>query len=339
MTVFIVTNPRPQFLHTSAAYVHFPSYTKAEALHILSLNPPSIETITRPQSPPESHEDLPPQPPTAEQLKNLYTRFLAAVWDTFASHSGRDLLSFRYLATQLWPKFTAPIRHGRFLVTDFQRLFISQRALFRDESILVPLITISVADSGQGGGNGEGQGGVKIKPLTAAPPLPYTSQILLLAAYLCSYIPARIDATIFSKASSKKKRRGGVSGGGARKSKNSLAQRRRIDRKLLGPQAFVVERLLAVFWCVWEDAEAVGRDRGGSVAAQGGGRRGIRELGGSADILAQIATLASLRLLVKSGSRAEELEGGGKWRVNVGWEVIRGVGRGVGVELGEWLAE
>jgi origin recognition complex subunit 5 len=30
---------------------------------------------------------------------------------------------------------------------------------------------------------------------------------------------------------------------------------------------------------------------------------------------------------------------GGKWRVNVGWEVIRGLGRGVGVEVEEWLIE
>lgn len=120
-----------------------------------------------------------------------------------------------------------------------------------------------------------------------------------------------------------------VKGGGARKGKNTLAQRRRIDRKLLGPQAFVLERLLAVFWVVWEEAShEKERDRKGKG-------KGLRELGGSADILAQVATLSSLRLLVRTGK--EQIDGGAKLRVNVGWEVVRALGRGVGVELSEWL--
>jgi origin recognition complex subunit 5 len=27
------------------------------------------------------------------------------------------------------------------------------------------------------------------------------------------------------------------------------------------------------------------------------------------------------------------------WRVNVGWEVVRGLGRSIGVEVEEWLIE
>lgn len=263
---------------------------------------------------------------------NLWARYLAAVWDTFASHSGRDLISFCYLALKLWPKFVAPVRAGKFLATDFQRLFISQRALFRDESILVPSIIVPKEDKAVAGT----AGGVNTKALTklpATPPLPYASQILLLAAYLCSYIPARNDVIIFSKLFAKKRRRGAsgtVKGGGARKNKNSLAQRRRIDRKLLGPQAFVVERLLAVFWCVWEEAT-----HSRECKSSGERRKGLREFGGSADILAQIAMLSSLRLLVSTGK--EGLDGGSKYRVNVGWEVVRSLGRGVAVELGEWL--
>ena len=176
--------------------------------------------------------------------------------------------------------------------------------------------------------------GAATKLVTKTPQLPYTSQILLLAAYLCSYIPARNDVTIFSKLSAKKKRRGGASGtvkgGGARKNKNSLTQRRRIDRKLLGPQAFVLERMMAVFGCVWEEAT---HHREKSI--HGEGRKGLKELGGSADVLAQVATLISLRLLVRTGK--EDLDGGSKYRVNVGWEVVRSLGRRVGVELGEWL--
>ncbi len=61
-----------------------------------------------------------------------------------------------------------------------------------------------------------------------------------------------------------------------------------------------------------------------------------------ADVGMAISTLASLRLLVKVGGAAaggDVMDCGGKWRVNVGWEVIRGLGRGVGVEVEEWLIE
>jgi origin recognition complex subunit 5 len=67
------------------------------------------------------------------------------------------------------------------------------------------------------------------------------------------------------------------------------------------------------------------------------------------DVGMGIATLASLRLLVRVGGGAAgaavgggggaDLDRGGKWRVNVGWEIIRSVGRSMGVEVEEWLVE
>lgn len=82
-----------------------------------------------------------------------------------------------------------------------------------------------------------------------------------------------------------------------------------------------MERCLAIFWAL------AGEAQGGRVE------------GGAADVLAAVATLASLRLLVKTSAVADPLEGGCKWKVNVGWEVVRGVGRSVGVEVEEWGLE
>jgi origin recognition complex subunit 5 len=33
------------------------------------------------------------------------------------------------------------------------------------------------------------------------------------------------------------------------------------------------------------------------------------------------------------------MDRGGKWRINVAWEVIRGIGRSIGVEVEEWLID
>jgi origin recognition complex subunit 5 len=65
---------------------------------------------------------------------------------------------------------------------------------------------------------------------------------------------------------------------------------------------------------------------------------GVSTSGLDGDIGMAIATLASLRLLVRVGT-GDMMDRSGKWRINVGWEAIRGIGRSIGVELEEWLIE
>jgi origin recognition complex subunit 5 len=115
-------------------------------------------------------------------------------------------------------------------------------------------------------------------------------------------------------------------GGGTaltRTTKASASKSRKISRKLLGPQAFVLERMLAIFHAIREE----------SRAAMGRG-----SVNGSADVQMAIATLLSLRLLVRVGN-ADPLDGGARYRVAVGWEVVRSVGRSVGIEVEEWVAD
>lgn len=63
----------------------------------------------------------------------------------------------------------------------------------------------------------------------------------------------------------------------------------------------------------------------------------------TADILTSIATLTSLRLLLRSGAGAgagDVLEASAAaWRVNVGFEEVVSLGRSVGFEVQDFLAE
>jgi len=72
-------------------------------------------------------------------------------------------------------------------------------------------------------------------------------------------------------------------------------------------------------------------------------QEGNKAAGGvDADVGMAIATLASLRLLVRvggGGSGMGDMDRGGKWRVGVGWEIVKGVGRSLGIEVDEWLIE
>lgn len=86
--------------------------------------------------------------------------------------------------------------------------------------------------------------------------------------------------------------------------------------------------MLAIFAAVrteWLDDSAV--------------RARARAVGLDGDVGVALATLASLRLLSRVGVGGDVMDRGGKWRINVGWEVVRGVGRSMGVEVEEWLIE
>lgn len=57
----------------------------------------------------------------------------------------------------------------------------------------------------------------------------------------------------------------------------------------------------------------------------------------NSDLLTQIATLTSLRLLERGGIGGDILDPSAKWKVNVGWEYLLALGRSVGCEVGDWL--
>lgn len=75
------------------------------------------------------------------------------------------------------------------------------------------------------------------------------------------------------------------------------------------------------------------------IGAGGGGGDTTAASDADADVGMALATLSSLRLLMRVGAGGDPLDRGGKWRVNVEWEVIRTLGRSMNVEVEEWLLE
>ncbi|UNI16201.1 hypothetical protein JDV02_002661 [Purpureocillium takamizusanense] len=338
--VFIVTAPPAGFLRTpSAPHLHFPPYTKPEFVRILALAPP------------------PPIPGTTErETADLWTRFCAAVHDAFVRSAARTLPAFRHGCRALWPRFIAPVVAGTYAVKEFSKLLVAARVHFQDESLLNPSI-VSLRP-GAGGKStaalGDGPAPIPVDQavngvskatttttthtITAAPApaaaqltalLPIAARILLLCAYLASHNAARHDLTVFSTYHhGRRRRRGGgftaaAAGGGGSSTPRRGAKHRKIARKLLGAHAFVLERMLAIF----EAVRGEWIPEGGSVGSVVDG-----------DVGMAISTLASLRLLVRVGA-GDTMDRAGKWRINVGWDAIRGIGRSIGVEVEEWLME
>jgi origin recognition complex subunit 5 len=88
-----------------------------------------------------------------------------------------------------------------------------------------------------------------------------------------------------------------------------------IPRNLLSPSPFSLDRLLAIFHAILPKALASNRQ-----------------------ILAQIATLTSLRLLSRPGSsNLDTLDPGSRFKVNCSWEYVASLGRSVGLEVRDYL--
>ena len=304
--VLISTLPLGNALHKPGTpHLNFPPYNRTSLLTILNSTPPKIFSV------PPSLEKFPgyTEELAAEDDAWLWNRFLSAVWDSLSRNTGRDLISFKNTSLRLWPEFVKPVVDGTFGTRDFSRLMVNRRTLFQlEDSVLDRIISSSNPTSTATTTNGVPA--TPKKALAVKHDLPYYTTFLLIAAYLSSYNPSRTDITYFMKHTDKRKNR--------RRAPNSVAaakKSRKIPRHLLTPSPFSLDRLLAVFRSLLD----------GPVPQV-------------ADVCTQVATLCSMRLLVKTGQGAGDAIGDGmRWRVNFGWEYVRSLGRSVGVEVGEYL--
>ncbi|PWW72668.1 hypothetical protein C7212DRAFT_348054 [Tuber magnatum] len=286
--IFILSVPKLRFLSSAEPpHIHFAPYTKEESIKILSkyvrrIPSQDIEEYTE-----------------ADAKEELYVwqKFCGTVWDSLAKGTARGVVQFRAIVDEMWEPFVKPIAEGKYGTRNYSSLYLLHKDMFRRETNVID--TVVPAGAGE-------------KTVTKIHDLPYYSKFLLCAAYLASYNPARQDAMFFMKSNDfgRKKRRGGTTGPTKRTAKN-----RKIHRRLLGPQAFPLERLQAIFAAILP-----------------------HRLSSSADVQTQIATLTSLRLLTKA-SATDVLEASTKWRVNAGWDYIRHVARTVKFDIEDFVAE
>ncbi|PVH94575.1 hypothetical protein DM02DRAFT_572635 [Periconia macrospinosa] len=313
--ILISSLPLTQALYTSSTpHVHFVPYPRSSLLTIISTKPPKI-FLTPPSADkfPDYTSEL-----AAEDDAWLWGRFTAAVYDSLSKHTGRDLVSFRMTAMKLWRAFVEPIVAGSFGTRDFSRLMVNRRHLFQGEEGVLDRIIASespLINAGSSLTSSAAPLTAKRNMRTLAHDLPYYTKHLLIAAYLASYNPSRTDVTYFMKHTDKRKNKRRVHH--AASTGYTKAKHRKISRHLLTPSPFPLDRLLAIFRALLDDPNVPQ----------------------AADLYTQIATLTSMRLLVRAGGAgsADALEPGAKWRVGFGWEYARGLGRSVGLEVGEYL--
>ncbi|KAJ2719434.1 hypothetical protein GGI07_005213 [Coemansia sp. Benny D115] len=270
--------------------VFFGYYSKAQILDILGSDCP---------------EDEP---------KEFFLTFVDAVYEVFHRNCV-DLNELRHLVAMLYPKFVQPVFEKQATRNEFARLFKLCQPYFAAASERLYLREISTSEwqkysevaSAKNNPDDVAMSIYRIAEGNDGLDLPYYTKFLLISGYLASYNPARLDVQYFSR--SKDPRAGGRKKK-AENSENSLGGKHR--QQLMGPKAFTIERMLAIFY---------------SIIAE--------PVDSAVDVQIQIASLVTLRLLTKA-SAGDRLDGI-KCKCNVSLETIRAISRSVRFEIDRFL--
>lgn len=109
----------------------------------------------------------------------------------------------------------------------------------------------------------------------------------------------------------KRKKKGGGTAAGRQ------SKQRKIARHLLSPANFSIDRLFAILHAILP-----------------------HDLYPTIDVYTQVATLASLRLLLRSGMvGADLLEPGARWKVGFGLDFAKNLARNIGFDLVDYLVD
>ncbi|KAI8647290.1 origin recognition complex subunit 5 [Parasitella parasitica] len=267
--------------------IRFSEYTREDTLAILQLDftPTSIGDV--------------------ELNEVFYAGFLEVIYSIFC-YNCKDINELRYFASLLFPVYIRPLVNGTVLPAEKAKLFKHAQPYFSEATEKLYLREMSSAEWSRE--TRDLDGGARHISRPAEVELPYYTRFLLIAAYLASYNPPRFDVRYFAKSTnehSKKKR-----GGGSRKAADKLGGKMR--QQLLGPKAFPVERMLAIFYSILDDT-----------------------LEDTVDIQLQITSLTTLRLLVRT-TGMDRLDGA-KYKCNVNFEFIKTVAKTVRFEVDKYL--
>ncbi|KPI42019.1 uncharacterized protein AB675_5635 [Cyphellophora attinorum] len=157
--ILTTTSPRPLPLHRSGVpYIHFPPYTRSEAVIIVTTSIPDDKLI-----PPRLAPNLNIAQPIKDSLHKIYTQFAITVYDALiAPTSTHSLAVFRQCLEKLWPRFIWPALDGEVLPVnsrnkkgkdtkwDFARLLVRNRGLLSGKAVEQVLLDTLERDRSEG---------------------------------------------------------------------------------------------------------------------------------------------------------------------------------------------
>ncbi|XP_048506736.1 origin recognition complex subunit 5 [Athalia rosae] len=251
--------------------IHFPQYVREEMLKVLFLYQP----------------------------RNYESKFYMNYLNLFLSvfyRCCRDCNELKYMAKINFDKYVEPIESGKIDKDDVQSLWRNISSILK-ANLEIIYLRVSTDDFEQR--TKLCQEIESTTKLALSFELPFYAKYMLIAAYLASYNPAKEDKRLFVKQSSKKKKRSVVS------------QKPIKLRTQLGPKAFTLDRMLAIFYAILDE-----------------------KIGLTVNLLAQIPTMCQLRLLNVVGDNNLD---GPKYKCCVSYDFIVIISKTVGFSVKNYL--
>ncbi|XP_067004774.2 origin recognition complex subunit 5 [Anabrus simplex] len=252
--------------------VHFPQYSKDDVLKILSKN-----------------HDWPSQDALYQNYLNL---FLSVFY-----RSCRDLNELRHMVNRNFMKHCEPVVSGKVDVTKLWQTITPHLKSALTELYLRMVASKELEETPQSIQN---QNEVSTRKLALSFELPYYTKYFLIAGFLASYSPPKLDKALFVKLSEKKRR----------KRMSVRSKQELLNDMLLGPKPFTADRLLAIFYSI------VGE-----------------EVNFTVNLSAQISSLVKLKLLVEVDNSLDHH----KYKCAVGMEFIKTIAKTVGFDVVKFL--
>uniref|UniRef100_A0A182W544 Uncharacterized protein n=1 Tax=Anopheles minimus TaxID=112268 RepID=A0A182W544_9DIPT len=272
-----------------------PEYTRNEMQRIIMNDYPShIERLTE-HGNPKTHHWL--STVTPEFHQNYVNLFLGTFWKVC-----RDAKELRLVATECFLPYCEPIRDGTIPATDSMNLW---RNITKTLKVALSTMYMRL-------GTGTSVTATTSTLLPQYIELPYYAKYLLIAAYLASNNATKEDKRLFVKNHGKQRKR-----------LQTVNARAKVVEKMitkLGPKAFNIDRLLAIFYAILDE-----------------------KVGLTCNLMVQISTLVHLKLLTYAsvdGGGAGMLDGSvTRLQCTVGLDFIIHIGRMVGFNVRQYLSD
>uniref|UniRef100_A0A182N1E1 Origin recognition complex subunit 5 n=1 Tax=Anopheles dirus TaxID=7168 RepID=A0A182N1E1_9DIPT len=244
---------------------------------------------------------------TEEFYRNYINLFLGTFWKVC-----RDVKELRLVANDVFTAYCEPVLDGTIPAHDSVRLWRNVSKTLRATLSTMYMRLGAVGATAPGDGS---------PWLARNLELPYYAKYLLIAAYLASHNAAKEDRRLFVKNHGKQRKR-----------LQTVNARAKVTERMsikVGPKAFNLDRLLAIFYAILDE-----------------------KVGLTCNLLAQVSTLVHLKLLAyassspaaaaSSSSAASEgmLDGSAtRLQCTVGLDFIVQIGRMVGFNVRQYLSD
>lgn len=268
--------------------IYFPQYSKDELLNILALDYNSAKIAV--------YNNF-------EQSFEFDETFFKSYLNLFLSvfhRACRDVSELRHMSRINFIEYCRPVVTKELKVTDSMALWRRISPILKN-SLEILYLRVQVDPE-----TTQKQTAFSKENLAQSLELPFYAKYLLIAAYLASYNPTKEDKKLFMKYQSKKT-----------KTRKEIKANSKVSEKLntqLGPKAFSLDRLLAIFYAILED-----------------------KVGFNNNLLVQVSSLVELQLLTAlSDNFALD---GQKYKCIVSFDFIQTISKMVGFNIRKYLCD